>query len=395
MTATRVHYLDWLKTLIVYGIVVFHVSLVFAAGSWLVSNHGRSLILSGFAGFCFPWGIPAMFLIAGADAWFGLRSHSAREFAWRRVQRLLLPMLAGLVVLSPYQRFIVSHNPPPPIQELPAFYVHFFRTFHFDASLQWISTYWLHLWFLGYLFAISLACLPFLLWLRRESGRRFSARLVIVASRRGGLFLLGAPLILLQLVLRPLFPSYQDWADLATYTLAFMWGAVLFSDRGFEPAIRREIRWILAAGIAAVIGIAALFSGVLGEGADTRRLPEFQEAAFAFLWSVDIWCWLLAVLYLGIRWLDFPSRIATYGEESILPVYVVHHPVVITIASFVVTWNLGVWAKFAFILATTFAVTLTIYEFGIRRWPPMRALFGLGPRRRRRAQEPDRYAAAV
>jgi glucan biosynthesis protein C len=75
LSQERIHYLDWLKVLIVYGIVVFHVALVFALGTWLVSNHQRSIVLSAFAGFCFPWGIPAMFLIAGADAWFGLHSH--------------------------------------------------------------------------------------------------------------------------------------------------------------------------------------------------------------------------------------------------------------------------------------------------------------------------------
>ena len=32
MTTQRIHYLDWLKVLIVYGIVVFHVALVFSFG---------------------------------------------------------------------------------------------------------------------------------------------------------------------------------------------------------------------------------------------------------------------------------------------------------------------------------------------------------------------------
>ena len=67
MSGERVHHLDWLKVLIVYGIVVFHVSLVFTYGSWLVNYPERSLALSAFAAFCFPWGIPAMFLIAASN----------------------------------------------------------------------------------------------------------------------------------------------------------------------------------------------------------------------------------------------------------------------------------------------------------------------------------------
>src|SRR5579872_3864589 len=160
MAGTRIHHLDWLKVLIVYGIVVFHVCLVFSYGSWLVNDSSRSLVLSAFDGFCFPWGIPAMFLIAGADAWFGLRSHGVLDFMWKRMVRLLVPLVPGLLLLSPLQRFFASHNPPPSLDRLPAFYIEFFRGFHLDWSMQFISRYWLHLWFLAYLFAISIVCVP-------------------------------------------------------------------------------------------------------------------------------------------------------------------------------------------------------------------------------------------
>jgi hypothetical protein len=378
----RIHYLDWLKVLIVYGILLFHASLVFAAATWLVSNHQRSTLLSAFAGFCFPWGIPAMFLIAGADAYFGTRSVAPRQFVWRRVLRLLLPMAVGLLVLSPYQRFVTSHNPPPPLTQLPDYYVNFFRTFHFEPSLQWISRYWLHLWFLGYLFAISVACLPLLVWLRKEGGLRFTSWLVGFSNMRGGVLLLAAPLFVSQLVLRPLFPAYQDWADVATYVFVFAMGAIFFSDQRFESAIRREIHWILLFGVFATIGVVGVFSIAHYNLLAIPRLPALEQAAFSLFWTLDVWAWNLAVLYLGIRWLNRPNRAMSYAQESILPFYVIHHPVVLTIASFVVTWGLGVWPKFAVIVIVGYATTISLYELGVRRWPMMRTIFGLGPMRR-------------
>jgi glucan biosynthesis protein C len=371
----RIHYIDWLKVLIVYGIFFFHVALVFAAGTWLVSNQQRSVVLSALAGFCFPWGIPAMFMIAGADAWFGLRSHSMREFIWGRVQRLLIPMAVGLVTLSPLQRFVTSSNPPPPIDQLWPFYVNFFRGFRFQLTLEWIATNWLHLWFLGYLFAISVACLPLLVWLRKPGGRRLSSLLVAIANRRGGLYLVAAPLLISQLVLRPLFPTYQSWADVATYTLVFIWGAIMFSNRDFEAAIRRDIHWILLTGVVAIAGVAILLYVLPA----SQSGGPLTQAAFSFLWAIDIWSWLLAVLYLGIRWLDVPNRALTYLQESVLPFYVIHHPVVLAIASFVVTWDLGVWPKFVVIVVAGLSLTVGLYEFGVRRWAPMRWLFGLKP----------------
>jgi hypothetical protein len=137
----RIHYLDWLKVLIVYGIGVFHVGLVFAPTPWLVSNQQHSLVLGAFDGFGFPWGIPAMFMIAGADAWFGTRTHSAVDFVRERFLRLLVPMAAGLILLSPVQRFVVSQSPPPPLGRLWPFYVDFFRSFRFEWTLQWIGRY--------------------------------------------------------------------------------------------------------------------------------------------------------------------------------------------------------------------------------------------------------------
>ena len=375
----RIHYLDWLKVLIVYGIFVYHVALVFVASTWLVSNHERSSLLSVFVAFCFPWGIPAMFLISGADAFFGLRSHSAVNFVWKRVLRLVLPMIVGLILLSPYQRFVTSHNPPPSLDQLPAFYAGFYRSFHFEWSMQWLSKYWLHLWFLGYLFAISVACLPLLVKLRSDGGIRLTSTLVRIANLRGGLFLLALPLCALQLVLRPLFPAYQDWADVATYSYVFMWGAMMFSDRRFEAAIRRDILLILIAGAVAAIGSGYIFLTAHERLSLTNTLATPVTLTFSFFWTFEVWSWLLAVLYLGIRWLDFPNRVMAYLEESILPFYVLHHPVVLTVASFVVTWDLGVWPKFFLILAIAGPITMAIYEFGVRRWPMTRAIFGLGP----------------
>ncbi len=374
MKGERVHHLDWLKVLIVYGIVVYHVALVFVYAPWLVSNAQRSVALSVFAAFCFPWGIPAMFLIAGADAWFGLRSHTVSEFVRKRFLRLMVPFAAGLVVLSPLQRFIASRQPPPPIEQLPAYYVTFFRTIQFDGGLQFIGRYWLHLWFLGYLFVISAVCAPLLAKLRSAEGTRFSTRVVEVAARRG-VFVFALPLVLAELILRPLFPSYQDWADVATYVLVFVWGAVVFSDRRLEDAIRAQIRGILAVAVAASFALAAT----------TYLAPQgvhWAPYAGAIAWSLYVWAWLHTVLYIGVRWFDRPSRFVTYAEESVLPVYVIHHPIVLLVAGFVVTLSLGVWAKFFLVLSAVALLTFLVYELGIRRWPVMRALFGLGPQRK-------------
>ncbi len=94
-----------------------------------------------------------------------------------------------------------------------------------------------------------------------------------------------------------------------------------------------------------------------------------------------------------VRWLSWSSPVLTYAQESILPFYVIHHPVVLTLASFVVTWSLGLWPKFAIILVLSYAITLSLYELCVRRWRFMRTIFGLGPTRARVEPQPALYGA--
>jgi hypothetical protein len=154
------------------------------------------------------------------------------------------------------------------------------------------------------------------------------------------------------------------------------------SDRRFEGLIRRQIRWLLAGGVVAMVGIGLVTYFTRIQPAGTVGAPVLAQVVQSILWSLFVWSWLLAVLYLGIRWLNFSNRAQQYAQESVLPVYVIHHPIVLVVASFVVTWNLGVWPKFLVILVLVAALTLAIYEFGVRRWPATRLLFGLSQMRR-------------
>jgi glucans biosynthesis protein C len=210
-----------------------------------------------------------------------------------------------------------------------------------------------------------------------------TAQLVRMANFRGGLFLLATPLLISQLALRPLFPAYQDWADIATYLFVFAMGAILFSNRGFEGAIRRDIGLILGTGVLSTLGTGVMLASIQYNFLALPRQVPVEQLAFACFWSFNVWAWNLAVLYVGIRWLNAPNRVLDYAKESVLPFYVIHHPVVITLASFIVTWPLAVAPKFLVLALLSYAITLGIYETCVRRWAFMRALFGLGPAPRR------------
>lgn len=372
-------YFDWLKFLVIYGIVLYHAALPFSYTDWLLGSRDRTMVLTAFTGFTFPWGIPLLFLLSGAGAYFALRSKAATAFLRKRLVRLGLPLVAGIAVLSPLQSFFVSPQPRT-LGGLLAYYPHFLFSMRFDWTPVWLGRYSYHLWFLGYLLAISVVTLPLLEWLRNPRSQRWISRLAIFSQRRGGILVFAIPLGLSQVLLRNRFSTYQDWADIATYTTVFLAGYVMAVDGDFKAAIRRN------GGLALKLGV--LSSLVVGSMLFlARQHPQelsagaslVYHATYNIFWSLNIWSWCISVLWLGVRWLNRSNRVLLYGSESALPVYIISHPVLVVFGSYVVPWSLPLWPRFLLLAGFGFTLTLLIYEFGVRRWKVTRFLFGLPP----------------
>jgi hypothetical protein len=98
--------------------------------------------------------------------------------------------------------------------------------------------------------------------------------------------------------------------------------------------------------------------------------------------GVLLWTCLLTVLGYGMNYLTANHRLLAYANEAILPIYILHQPVILIIGFFVILQPLSILAKYLIIAPLAFALTLGIYEFGIRRGNPARRLVGLKPRSR-------------
>ena len=83
------------------------------------------------------------------------------------------------------------------------------------------------------------------------------------------------------------------------------------------------------------------------------------------------------MLFVGMRFLDFSNKWLQYGKVAILPFYVVHQPVIIVTAYFVVQWNVGLLPKLLVVVLGAFAVSLGLYQLIIRRVGPLRTAFGM------------------
>jgi peptidoglycan/LPS O-acetylase OafA/YrhL len=82
-----------------------------------------------------------------------------------------------------------------------------------------------------------------------------------------------------------------------------------------------------------------------------------------------------------------------YLDEATLPFYVLHQPILVAIAFYVVRTDLPAVVKYLLIVGTSLAVILLVYEVGVRRTALTRCIFGLA--RKPRAACADAPAQAA
>jgi hypothetical protein len=338
--------------------------------------------------------MPFFFLLAGAGAWFALQRRTARQFAAERFRRLFVPFLVGCALFTPLQA-LLEWMFRVQAGTYEGSYLQFFFIERFPgwnpAMFGWIGY---HLWFLGYLFVDALLLLPLFQWLKGEAGRPTVSWLARLAEHRGGLLLFALPLVLVQVGLRPWFPDERSWADFFYYPLFFLAGYLFYADERFLRAVRRD-RWLVL-GVGLVSLLAMLGTVALGEAETLFSDPS--NPGFRVFWAcaaIDAWCWSVVMLYVGMRFLDFSNRWTRYGQEAIVPFYLVHQPVIWIIAFYVVQWEAGVTIKMLVVTVASFVVSLGIYELLIRRVAPLRALFGMKAAGPRLAAEPTEATPAV
>jgi glucan biosynthesis protein C len=390
--SVRLHYLDWLRVLATLGVFLFHAINVFGPFEFEINNAQRSDVIMMIQVFFFPWGMPLFFLVAGAGSWFALRRRTAGQFMRERTFRILVPFFTGTILFGPIQLYLSwSHRSATGVWD--GSFVEFVAerlAYPFPKILGAIGY---HMWFLGFLFFFSLLALPLFVWLKGETGRRIISRLAGLCERRGAILLFILPVAAVRLGLQPFFPQAQDWADFFSHGTFFVLGYLLFADERFLRAIRRDWRILLSVGIVPIL--AAIAICVFVEPFDIEKsLRTFWEFFMWGLIAVCGWCWTAFTLSIGMRYLDRDSKVLRYGLSANLPFFVVHQPVILAIAYFVVQWQASIAIKLLVVVLGAFVVSIGLTELVIKRVGILRALFGMKALPRTPALQPPEATPA-
>jgi peptidoglycan/LPS O-acetylase OafA/YrhL len=384
--------LDAIRMLVVIGLVFFHSALVFAVdGDFYVKNAETSEAVVFIAGFGVVWAMPVLFLISGFGAWHSLRRRGAGVFAKERLLRLGVPLVFATLVLNPLPQWLRLRSADAGYHEsylgfLPRFFdVHmepakfpfFVQGEHFETG---------HLWFVVLLLTFSLMLAPLHRWLPRERVRRIGDRVAEATAHRRGVVLLPALAFAAICAFAGMEENYACWHRWS-YLAFFVAGFALAADDRFRTAMRRD------AGPAAWLGV--LLFAAAGPGFALTDEPFTEMTALATasraLFGAAGWCLVVAIPGLLDRRRSQQPRAAPdpapttrrrlygYLAAAVLPLYVLHQPIVVAAAYFVVGWSAPIPVEYAVLVAIALALTLAAYELLVRRTRATRFLFGMRP----------------
>jgi peptidoglycan/LPS O-acetylase OafA/YrhL len=387
--------IDWLRVIAMLAIFVYHCTRFFGTEGWHLKNPEQSVVVFVLTrGLIWPWVMELFFVLSGAGAWYALKRRSGGQFLWDRVKRLLVPLYTvGLFVLIPPQAYfeaVTNGGYTGSLWDfLPLYYGRLFAGFfdifpHVLNDPTRLVPYGFpgHLWFLQYLFLISVVTLPLLLYLRSEGGQRWIGRFAGWSDRRGGIFLFVIPLVLILVCFRSFFSGGRTWADFLWYATFFVFGYIMVADKRFTESIKRHGWVCLALWLLGFCGGLSVLVLVLGFDPMPGSEPfSATYVLYQIVYSFTSWSAVVFALSLGAKYLNYNNQFLAYANEAVLPFYLLHQTVILCVGWFVIPWSIGIVPKYLIIAVVSFALIMAIYELLIKRFNIVRFFFGMRPRK--------------
>ncbi len=241
------------------------------------------------------------------------------------------------------------------------FYPHYFEgVYGLGGNFGWMG---IHLWYLEMLFIFSMIFLPLFWLLKRGWGERIVTGLGNLLAIPGlAIFLIVPATLILNLVDGDSLLGmdiYGSWGILS-HAWFFVSGFLIASSERLQKSIQR-LRWVW------LVGASALTLAVVAP----RGLSDVEHT------DLMAYLWILTFLGWARQRLNFGTPRLQYANEAVLPFYILHQPILISVGYFVTQWAISDAAKYVIIAAVSFAIIIALYEFLVRRFNILRFLFGM------------------
>ena len=345
----RIHWMDNLRTIIIFLVVLYHVGGVYEAAGlwqsfWIVSD-SDTISWVGIVGIIFDiFVMPAMFFISGYLTPPSLNNKTTWGFVKRKIRRLLVPWAVAVLILIPLYKAIFLYSRGLP-QEAWMTYFHFS-----EGNIS--SQSWL--WFLPLLFAFNILYLL----LRKANIKlpNISRRWAVTAA----FFISFAYSFGIGWVV-----EFRSWTHSALldfenervliYFLTFLLGALYFEQNAFAEKPKSKLMYNIVNGVAWIPVTGHIF---------VRIYPFFFPEGFAvttlyrLLWWVSFDLALLCMMVVMIesfwRYLDKTGRVWDELNRNSYGVYIIHVALIGVFGTLLLNTDLPALAKYPLLIISTY-----------------------------------------
>ena len=367
----RFHALDAVRAFALLAGVVLHIAMSYLPGftEWPLLDHSTGVPLAVTCYVIHMFRMITFFLIAGFFGRLLLHRYGVRAFVRNRSVRILIPLVAGWIVVFPLiattMVFALGDAPRPSA----------------PAGLPRVALPFplVHLWFLYVLALLYAATLVIRQGIIERVDRAGRLRLWIDRGVqlcvRGSVMpvVLATPLVVALITL----PQWVRWSGIPTpdqslipnaaafvgFATAFAFGWVLQRQITILSVLQR--RWPLH--LALAIGLTAVCLSMVG------LTPSFATSStggpallYAASYALAAWSWTFAIVGVALRFFAAASATRRYIADSSYWIYLAHLPLVMFLQLLTkdLPWHWSV--KFPIVLTAALVLLFLSYHFLVR-----------------------------
>ena len=351
----RKYYIDNLRWMAILLLFPFHAAQIWSGGEYggfYIWSHTNTALYV-FSTAVYPWYMTFLFAIAGMSCKYALLKRTNKQFVVERTKKILIPFFFGLLVLVPIMTYIAE-----------VFFNGYTGTYWQQYRLFFTKETDLtgyhggftpaHLWFLLYLYVISLVTLLIIL-LQKKCLPKYRVGSIPYYF----IILLSVPEWICQYVLN------IGGKSLGQFMILFLFGYYILSEEGILQKIK-QYRYVSL--------VICILSGSL-----YTYLYCFESLRNVWMTGLYIffgWMGIITLLGIGQAKLNFHNPISVYLTQASFPVYILHMPILVVTGFFVLKFSVDVAGQFLLIVLISLIATFLIYEI-IKRVPFLRFFLGM------------------
>lgn len=360
----RLHSLDSLRAIMMLLGIVIHSAITYGiidyGNAWTIKDPNDTSILMDFIVFIIHnFRMPIFFLVAGFFGAMLFFDRGPVKMLKNRFQRIVLPLIVFIFLLAPsivfaaiYSRSVFEGIPDPFSVAAEPFII----------IKAWLPGKTFHLWFLYYLFFITIVSyilgivfnyLPaFTQFTTRifESIIRNPILKVIIFSILTAIILwtMGQDWVLTSTSWIP------DWNTFIFYFFFYGIGWILFKSKHLLGTFMQN-DWIYL--VMAIILASTRFF-ILGADADLIMAMSIN--------AISVWLFIFGITGLFLRYGSKHSELMRYNSDASYWIYLIHLTFTLLLPGVIAEWDVPAIFKFLFVFLTTSVICVVTYHYFVR-----------------------------